>query len=166
MSRRCPNAAPSDTDTVVPKTKGDQECHFIYGHCNRTNGNTRPKQQSQRLRPGKTAKKFLRHFVVHTYHDHSQEEDPCCCNSTLVPHQGCCMSSNATTLFPLKLHTLLRDIENDQMDQIVSWAPHGRCFFIHKPQKFVNQVLPRYVIMAAEQPARPTLPIYRHIFLL
>jgi HSF-type DNA-binding len=43
--------------------------------------------------------------------------------------------------FPRKLHYVLEEMENDGLSHIASWAPHGRCFMIHKPDLFVEQVL-------------------------
>jgi HSF-type DNA-binding len=142
LSLRSANVAhpdDSDNDAIIPATKGDQECHRISQDCV---GWTAPREHHRRLGPGKTAKNYLRHFVVHDYHDHSQE-DQCCGTSSTMSHHECYITSSAMTLFPMKLHTVLRDIENDRMEHIVSWAPHGRCFLIHKPKEFVSQVLPR-----------------------
>jgi hypothetical protein len=44
--------------------------------------------------------------------------------------------------FPVKLHYMLSELENDGVDGIVSWQPHGRCFLVHKQQQFVEKVLP------------------------
>jgi HSF-type DNA-binding len=43
--------------------------------------------------------------------------------------------------FPRKLHYVLEEMEKDGLSHIASWAPHGRCFMIHKPDLFVEQVL-------------------------
>jgi hypothetical protein len=77
-----------------------------------------------------------RQFVVHDYHDHAQEEvqsDPITSNRI-----GC---SNA--LFPMKLHQIFDFIEKGGLTHIASWAPHGRCFFIVRPNDFVDIVLSR-----------------------
>jgi HSF-type DNA-binding len=86
------------------------------------------------LAPGKTAKNHARHFVVHAYRDHAQEEDPSGARNA---------ETFATTLFPMRLHEVLNDVESDGLEQIISWAPHGRCFMIHRPQDFVTKVLPK-----------------------
>jgi HSF-type DNA-binding len=85
-----------------------------------------------------TANKRPRHFVVHDYHDHAQEEDQS--SSITSSRIGC-----SNTLFPMKLHQIFDDIEKDGLTHIASWAPHGRCFFILRPKEFVDKVLPRYV---------------------
>lgn len=46
--------------------------------------------------------------------------------------------------FPVKLHGMLDNIEADGLSNVVSWSPHGRCFCVHKPKEFVNQIMPRY----------------------
>jgi len=44
--------------------------------------------------------------------------------------------------FPVRLHYLLMQIENDNLSHIVSWQTHGRCFVVHKQDQFVKQILP------------------------
>jgi HSF-type DNA-binding len=104
--------------------------------------NASAKRRYHGLGPGKTAKNHTRHFVVHEYHDHAQDKDPTC---TMTGEIG------ATTLFPMKLHKVLDDIERDNMEHIISWAAHGRCFMIHRPLEFVAQVLPKYVFNTIER---------------
>jgi hypothetical protein len=48
--------------------------------------------------------------------------------------------------FPAKLHFMLSVCEEEGLDSIVSWQPHGRCFIVHKQQEFVDKILPRYVL--------------------
>ena len=43
--------------------------------------------------------------------------------------------------FPLKLHKML---EENLYEDIVSWQSHGRSFLVHKPQEFVDIVMPKY----------------------
>lgn len=43
--------------------------------------------------------------------------------------------------FPEKLHNLL---EEHSHEEVISWAPHGRCFVVHRPNEFVNKVMPQY----------------------
>jgi hypothetical protein len=44
--------------------------------------------------------------------------------------------------FPVKLHYMIKELENDGMADIVSWQPHGRCFLVHKQLQFVERILP------------------------
>lgn len=48
------------------------------------------------------------------------------------------------TPFPWKLHDMLETIEEDGYGDVVSWQPHGRCFVVHNPTKFVQTVMPLY----------------------
>jgi hypothetical protein len=50
---------------------------------------------------------------------------------------------HSSSLFPTKLHAALLELEQKGQDHIASWAPHGRCFTIHKSQEFVDQVSSR-----------------------
>lgn len=46
--------------------------------------------------------------------------------------------------FPSQLHLMLREAPREGFDAAVSWTPNGDSFAIHNPDKFVNEVLPRY----------------------
>jgi hypothetical protein len=43
--------------------------------------------------------------------------------------------------FPVRLHFALTEFEDAGLVDIVSWAPHGRSFAIHKHQAFVEKFL-------------------------
>jgi HSF-type DNA-binding len=47
--------------------------------------------------------------------------------------------------FPVKLHFMLQDVEEEGLTHIVSWAPHGRSFMVHRMNDFVEIILSRYV---------------------
>ena len=47
--------------------------------------------------------------------------------------------------FPWRLHEMLKVTEEEGIEDIVSWAPHGRAFTVHKPKDFSDRVLKRYV---------------------
>jgi hypothetical protein len=51
-------------------------------------------------------------------------------------------SSKKDTNFPEKLHYVLSDMEKDDLQHIVSWQPHGRCFIVHDQKHFAEKVLP------------------------
>jgi HSF-type DNA-binding len=110
--------------TVRSTSPSDKELTKVYS-----------KRRRHGLPPGKTAKNHERLFVIHDYHDHSQDED-----SYAMNNLG---ASSANNLFPLRLHAVLEEVAHDGLDQIVSWAPHGRCFTVHMPKEFVEQVLPK-----------------------
>jgi hypothetical protein len=53
------------------------------------------------------------------------------------------MDESAET-FPFKLFRMLEEAENDGNEGIVSFNPQGRCFLIHKPKQFVDEIMPKY----------------------
>lgn len=46
--------------------------------------------------------------------------------------------------FPWKLHLMLDGVDRDGLSHIVSWRPHGRCFLVHDPKKFVTCIMSNY----------------------
>lgn len=108
-----------------------------------TEKKNRPKRRRKPQKPGKTAKLNDRHFVVHNYHDHAADDPDE--NDLQEEEQGARRVGGSAASFPTKLHMMLDRVEADGLSSIVSWRPHGRCFIIHKPQEFVDFVLPRYL---------------------
>ena len=45
--------------------------------------------------------------------------------------------------FPWRLHQMLQAVEEEGMQDIVSWADHGRAFTVRKPKEFVSTILVR-----------------------
>jgi hypothetical protein len=45
--------------------------------------------------------------------------------------------------FPVKLYAMLEGTQKENLEHIVSWQAHGRCFTVHKPNEFVNDIMPR-----------------------
>ena len=43
--------------------------------------------------------------------------------------------------FPEKLHYVLNEMEKDGLESVASWQPHGRCFIVHDPKQFSNDIL-------------------------
>lgn len=39
---------------------------------------------------------------------------------------------------------MLKIVEEEGLDRVVSWYPHGRSFMIHRPKEFVETLLPRF----------------------
>jgi hypothetical protein len=76
--------------------------------------------------------------LVHQYHDHASDlaVDP---QAMKYKAKG-----GVTTPFPVKLHIMLQQIEEDGLAHVVSWQPHGRCFVVHEPKQFVKHVMPHY----------------------
>jgi hypothetical protein len=46
--------------------------------------------------------------------------------------------------FPFKLHYMLDEVEERGIQNIVSWMPSGVAFKVHKPTKFIADVVPCY----------------------
>lgn len=101
---------------------------------------TRPKRRRKPQKPGKTAKQNDRHFVVHSYHDHSLDQVESIMESATSGERR---KGGVSIPFPVKLHSVLDQVEADGLGHIVSWQPHGRCFVIHKPKEFVDHVMPK-----------------------
>lgn len=99
----------------------------------------RPKRRRKPQKPGKTAKMNDRHFVHHDYHDHSHDAvEQVNTAAASGPRKG-----GVSIPFPVKLHSVLEQVEADGLGHIISWQPHGRCFVIHKPKEFVDHVMPK-----------------------
>lgn len=103
---------------------------------------TRPKRRRKPQKPGKTAKMNDRHFVVHNYHDHAFDPDEND-EEEIEDVSGQRRRGGVAVAFPLKLHSVLEQVEMDGLAHVVSWQPHGRCFVVHKPQEFVDHVMPK-----------------------
>jgi len=118
----------------------------------------RPKRRRKPQKPGKTAKMNDRHFVVHNYHDHAYdrddgEQDYQDCESVAQHEEqhemeetgggGRRRRGGVSVAFPVKLHTVLEQVEVDGLSHVISWQPHGRCFVVHKPKEFVDHVMPK-----------------------
>lgn len=77
------------------------------------------------------------HIIVqHNYHDHSTD------SKISLPQENPARGG-VTTPFPLKLHEMLEAIQQDSLDNVISWQPHGRCFVLRKPKEFI-EMLPKY----------------------
>ena len=103
----------------------------------------------------------MKHYVEHNYHDHLH--DPIVEDTTdeatgaqkRRAHRG-----GVAVPFPEKLHYMLSQVDGEGVSHIVSWQPHGRCFIVHKPQEFVQEVMPRYVTVVFNL----MIKIFTHIF--
>lgn len=105
----------------------------------------------KKLPPGKTPKNHKRLFVKHRYRDHSQEQpDEDEIDFVKTPNAA----------FPVKLHETLTQIENDGLDSIVGWLPHGRSFKIKKQKEFVDIILPKYFVMTKKSSFLRQLNLY------
>ena len=86
--------------------------------------------------------KMERHFAHHDYHDHSCDQQVQFCSSLKdMKHKS--NRGGVSVPFPLKLHRMLSQVGNEDLDDIVSWQTHGRCFVAHRPKDFVEFVMPK-----------------------
>ena len=49
--------------------------------------------------------------------------------------------------FPEKLHTMLKEMEEQGRTDVVSFYSHGRAFGVHDPDRFVEEIMPKYFKM-------------------
>jgi hypothetical protein len=47
------------------------------------------------------------------------------------------------TPFPMRLYDMLEKVQEEDLEKLVSWQPHGRCFVVRRPNDFVKETLPR-----------------------
>lgn len=105
-----------------------------------------PKRRRKPQKPGLTAKNHERHFVVHNYHDHALDdgegegEEIEIDGSDEANHRR---RGGVSIAFPLKLHSVLDQVELDGLSHVISWQEHGRAFAIHDPKVFVDHVMPK-----------------------
>ena len=55
-----------------------------------------------------------------------------------------CFSRLLKYEFPVKLYSILQDMEKEGRKDIISWLPSGDSFRIHDVEKFSEDVLPKY----------------------
>lgn len=96
----------------------------------------------------------IKHYVQHNYHDHSRdpivlgeqvqtpEADVASEKPTSAAHKRRGHRGGVSTPFPEKLHEMLTALDAEGDTSIVSWQPHGRCFVVHDPKHFVEDVMP------------------------
>ena len=86
--------------------------------------------------------------IEHKYTDHATEVAAALyCNPplkflSLDSHTP--VKCGVTIPFPLKLHEMLDQIETDGLASVISWQSHGRCFVVHDPKRFSENVMPAY----------------------
>jgi len=76
--------------------------------------------------------------VRHNYHDHFRDENPSSSDEEDSPKDF------DRAHFPIKLHAILDNIEQDGHGHVISWQPHGRSFKVHKQEIFMKTILPQY----------------------
>jgi len=63
-------------------------------------------------------------------------------------------------IFPVKLHRMLRQIEFEGKQDIVSFCSHGRAFLIHKPKRFESEIMTRFFRQTRVQSFQRQLNLY------
>jgi hypothetical protein len=83
------------------------------------------------------------------YQDFSRltEEDETCVFQLWSMDGSMAMATAVGDNFPSKLYGLLVELDQSGLyAHVASWAPHGRCFKVHKPKEFVDLFLCRCVV--------------------
>ncbi|GKY94906.1 hypothetical protein MPSEU_000455500 [Mayamaea pseudoterrestris] len=62
--------------------------------------------------------------------------------------------------FPVKLHILLSELEKDGRSDIIGWSPHGRAFHVHKQDKFVSEIIPKWFRQTGYSSFRRQINLY------
>lgn len=94
-----------------------------------------------------------RHIITkHNYHDHAS--DPI--GPSEGKHHG---RGGVITAFPIKLYEMLQDVQDENLNHIISWAPHGRCFVVHDAKAFLS-ILPRFFKMSKISSFQRQLNLY------
>jgi hypothetical protein len=81
-------------------------------------------------------------FNTHEYQDYSYEREDGDDEANEPKRRG--PRGGVAHPFPEKLHLMLESIEEEGLDHVVSWLPHGRSFMVHKPKEFVAEIMPNY----------------------
>jgi len=94
---------------------------------------------SNSQRENSSQQQYHPHIIVqHDYHDRAKEVTSNGVDEIQTTRGG------VTVPFPCKLHEMLVQVQEEGLEHIVSWQPHGRCFVVHDSKGFVEIVLPKY----------------------
>lgn len=113
--------------------------------------------------PSLTAKGRPRHFVKHEYTDRANEPDGPLSKKDEHILNLYDKENVGAGPFPVKLHIVLKIMENEGKDHIVSWLPHGRAFAIHNPKSFESEVMKKYFNQSQISSFRRQLNLYGFI---
>lgn len=76
--------------------------------------------------------------ITKKYNDYSQEvEDYAATQAAEAESSAAKRDKN----FPERLHYLLTELENDGLQHIACWRPHGRCFVVSDKKEFESRFL-------------------------
>ena len=125
----------------VPISNSEEDCSAMITRSSRRSNKSSPgRRKKQSRKPRKE-----RHVIQHNYHDHAF--DPVDFDDYVLdcdPNCALKKKGGVGTPFPLKLHELLEKAEEEGLNNIVSWQPHGRAFVVHKPKEFVTGIMHRF----------------------
>eukprot|EP00934_Nitzschia_sp_Nitz4_P002717 Nitzschia sp. Nitz4//scaffold54_size114964//21447//22593//NITZ4_003838-RA/size114964-augustus-gene-0.1-mRNA-1//1//CDS//3329554312//2707//frame0 len=131
--------------TIVSEVSDTEDSQFSHDMETERTRHARTSTTKSRRRAPPTHSK---HYVQHNYHDHAHDAASDCTDDECAAaiHKGSrpCNRGGVTIPFPEKLHFMLDSMEPQGTTDIVSWQPHGRCFVVHKPKEFVEQIMPRF----------------------
>jgi hypothetical protein len=69
-------------------------------------------------------------------------------DASLLPDPVDTATKGRAEPFPVKLHRMLSELEQEGKDDVCSFLPHGRAFAVHKPKQFANEIMPKYFRMS------------------
>lgn len=131
------------TTTTIVSEASDNEDSVPLIKVSRRKQVQNVKATTSRRRP---PPKHCKHYVEHNYHDHSHDllSDSATDDDNEHHKSGRpCNRGGVSIPFPEKLHYMLDQMDMEGTKHIVNWQPHGRCFVVHKPKEFVEQIMPR-----------------------
>lgn len=126
-------------DLDVPNSSSEEDATMMT----RSSRSTKT-TSSRRKKQGRKVRKE-RHVIQHDYHDHAF--DPVDFDEYILdqdPSSALKKKGGVGVPFPLKLHELLERAEEEGLNDIVSWQPHGRAFIVHQPKTFVTGIMHRF----------------------
>lgn len=135
-------------DEILAKSKTEEKFSTIPHYIK----SKKYHRKNKKLRPGLTAKKRKRMFVVHNYTDYAyvsnkrfENNDRSAKVEEILPKktkkQQC---ANTFMAFPQKLHHILCQVEKNDQTSIISWQPHGRAFVVHDKETFTEKIMSKY----------------------
>lgn len=132
----------NETSTIPTTRQGIVDSALKQSSQKSTNG------RSRRHKKGQTKRSFAtkeRHVIQHNYHDHANDViDFDEYTGETIGLDPIKKKGGVAIPFPLKLHELLEKVDEEGLQHIVSWQPHGRAFVVREPKKFVADLMPRF----------------------
>ncbi len=102
-------------------------------------------RRTKKIIPRRTYVPRERHVIQHNYHDHANDNlDFDELTSDTLTLESPKKKGGVAVPFPLKLHELLEKVDEEGLQHIVSWQPHGRAFVVREPKTFVADLMPRF----------------------